>query len=311
MQKNVCILGSINMDLVLRVNRLVKPGETILSKDFKKVSGGKGANQAVAAKRLGANVSFIGMVGADDNGFEIVKAFKEDKIDVSHIKVSNNDPTGMAIITVDDDGRNSIVVVPGANMKIDNTSIEEAKDVIKDSKLLIAQFETSIEATIKAFKVAKENGVITILNPAPARNIPEELLKLTDIIAPNETEVFELTDIKVDDNDKIREAADKLIEKGVKFVIITLGERGAALASQEKLTIVPAYKVKAVDTTAAGDSFIGALATKLQNEKEVDFENMEEAIKFANKVSSIVVQKQGAQPSLPYLDEVLKAYKEE
>lgn len=311
MQKNVCILGSINMDLVLRVNRLVKPGETILSKDFKKVSGGKGANQAVAAKRLGANVSFIGMVGADDNGFEILKAFKEDKIDVSHIKVSNNDPTGMAIITVDDDGRNSIVVVPGANMKIDNTSIEEAKDVIKDSKLLIAQFETSIEATIKAFKVAKENGVITILNPAPARNIPEELLKLTDIIAPNETEVFELTDIKVDDNDKIREAADKLIEKGVKFVIITLGERGAALASQERLTIVPAYKVKAVDTTAAGDSFIGALATKLQNKKEVDFENMEEAIKFANKVSSIVVQKQGAQPSLPYLDEVLKAYKEE
>ncbi|KZL93083.1 ribokinase [Clostridium magnum] len=311
MQKNVCILGSINMDLVLRVNRLVKPGETILSKNFKKVSGGKGANQAVAAKRLGANVSFIGMVGADDNGFEIVKAFKEDKIDVSHIKVSNNDPTGMAIITVDDDGRNSIVVVPGANMKIDNTSIEESKDVIKDSKLLIAQFETSIEATIKAFKIAKENGVITILNPAPARNIPEELLKLTDIIAPNETEVFELTDIKVDDTDKIREAADKLIEKGAKFVIITLGERGAALADKEKITIVPAYKVKAVDTTAAGDSFIGALATKLQNKKEVCFENIEEAIKFANKVSSIVVQKQGAQPSLPYLDEVLKAYKEE
>ena len=120
MQKNVCILGSINMDLVLRVNRMVKPGETILSKDFKKVSGGKGANQAVAAKRLGANVSFIGMIGMDDNGSEILKAFKEDKIDVSHIKVSKSDPTGMAIITVDDDGKNSIVVVPGANMKIDN-----------------------------------------------------------------------------------------------------------------------------------------------------------------------------------------------
>jgi ribokinase len=311
MQKNVCILGSINMDLVLRVNRMVKTGETILSKDFKKVSGGKGANQAVAAKRLGANVSFIGMVGMDDNGFEIVKAFKEDKIDVSHIKVSKNDPTGMAIITVDDEGRNSIVVVPGANMKIDNTSIEEAKDVIRGSKLLIAQFETTIEATIEAFKFAKENGVITILNPAPARDIPEELLKLTDIIAPNETEAFEITGIKVDDTDKIKEAADRFIEKGVKFVIITLGERGAALASKEKLTVVPAYKVKAIDTTAAGDSFIGALATKLQSEKEVNFENVEKAIKFANKVSAIVVQKQGAQPSLPYLDEVLKAYKEE
>jgi ribokinase len=311
MLKNVCILGSINMDLVLRVNRMVKPGETILSKDFKKVSGGKGANQAVAAKRLGANVSFIGMIGMDDNGSEILKAFKEDKIDVSHIKVSKSDPTGMAIITVDDDGKNSIVVVPGANMKIDNDSIEEAKDVIKESKILIAQFETTVEATIEAFKVAKENRVITILNPAPAREIPEELLKLTDIIAPNETEVFELTDIKVDDTDKIREAANKLIEKGVKFVIITLGERGAALVSKEKLIIVPAYKVKAIDTTAAGDSFIGALASKLQNEDEIGFENIQKAIKFANKVSSIVVQKQGAQPSLPYLQEVLKVYKEE
>ncbi|MCH5138290.1 ribokinase [Clostridiaceae bacterium UIB06] len=311
MQKNVCILGSINMDLVLRVNRMVRPGETILAEDFKKIPGGKGANQAVAAKRLGASVAFIGMVGMDDNGSELVKAFEQDKIDTSHIKVSKNDPTGMAIITVDNDGRNSIVVVPGANMKIDNDSIKEAQNVIKESKLLIAQFETTVEATIEAFKIAKENGVCTILNPAPARDIPEELLKLTDIIAPNETEVFELTNIKVDDTDKIRKAADKFIEKGVKFVIITLGERGAALLSKEKLTVVPAYKVKAIDTTAAGDSFIGALANKLQSEEVVSFENVEKAIKFANKVSSIVVQKQGAQPSLPYLDEVLKVYKEE
>lgn len=311
MQKNICILGSINMDLVLRVNRMVRSGETILSKDFKKVSGGKGANQAVAAKRLGANVSFIGKVGMDGNGSELVKALKEDKIDVNYIKVSENDPTGMAIITVDDDGKNSIVVVPGANMTIDSNSIEEAKDIIKESKLLIAQFETTVEATIEAFKIAKENGVVTILNPAPAKEIPEELLELTDIIAPNETEAFELTNVKVDDTDNIREASDKFIEKGVKFVIITLGERGAALVSKESLTIVPAHKVKAIDTTAAGDSFIGALASKLQNEAEVDFEALENAIKFANKVSSIVVQKQGAQPSLPYLEEVLKVYGEE
>lgn len=311
MQKNVCILGSINMDLVLRVDRMVKPGETILSKDFKKVPGGKGANQAVAAKRLGANVSFIGMVGMDDNGVELVKALKEDKIDTSHIKVDESNPTGMAIITVDDDGRNSIVVVPGANMKIDSQSIENAKDVIKESKLLIAQFETPAEATIEAFKIAKENGVTTILNPAPAKKIPEELLKLTDIIAPNETEAFELTDIKVDDDERIKEAAEKFIEKGVKFVIITLGERGAALVSEEKFTTVPAYKVKAVDTTAAGDSFIGALSSKLQNEENIDFEAIEKAIKFSNKVSSIVVQRQGAQPSLPCLEEVTKIYKEE
>ena len=311
MQKNVCILGSINMDLVLRVDRMVKQGETILSKDFKKISGGKGANQAVAAKRLGANVSFIGKVGMDDNGSELLRALKEDKIDISHIKVDENEPTGMAIITVDDDGKNSIVVVPGANMKINNDSIDTAKNIIKESKLLIAQFETTVEATIEAFKIAKENGVITVLNPAPAKEVPDELLRLTDIIAPNETEAFELTNIKVDDNKSIKEAADKFIEKGVKFVIITLGERGAALVSKERLTIVPAYKVKAIDTTAAGDSFIGALASKLQNEDEIEFDTIEKSIKFANKVSSIVVQKQGAQPSLPYLDEVISIYGEE
>lgn len=311
MQKNICILGSINMDLVLRVNDLVKPGETILAKDFNKVPGGKGANQAVAAKRLGASVSYIGKIGRDDNGTELLNALKKDEIDVSHIKVSESDPTGMAIITVDDDGRNSIVVVPGANMKIDTNSIEEARDIIKESKLLIAQFETPVEATIKAFEIAKENGVITVLNPAPAKEVPEELLKLTDIIAPNETEAFELTNIKVDDEEKIKEAAGKFIEKGVKFVIITLGERGAALVADEKLSIIPAYKVKAVDTTAAGDSFIGALASKLQNEEKISFEIIEIAIKFANKVSSIVVQRQGAQPSLPHLDEVIRIYGEE
>lgn len=299
------------MDLVLRVSRLVKPGETILSKDFKRVSGGKGANQAVAAKRLGANVSFIGNIGADENGTELVNALKEDKIDVNHIKISESDPTGMAIITVDDDGRNSIVVVPGANMKIDDNSIEKARDIIKESKLLIAQFETPIETTIKAFQIAKENGVITVLNPAPAKEVPEELLRLTDIIAPNETEAFELTNIKVDDEEKIKEAAGKFIGKGVKFVIITLGERGAALVNDEKLSIIPAYKVKAVDTTAAGDSFIGALVSKLQNEEEIRFETIETAVKFANKVSSIVVQRQGAQPSLPHLDEVIKMYGED
>lgn len=307
----VCILGSINMDLVLRVDRMVKSGETILSKDYKKISGGKGANQAVAAKRLGSTVCFIGKVGDDENGYELVKVLKEDQIDISNIKYSKSSPTGMAIITVDDSGSNSIIVVPGANMEVDNKSIEEAKEIIKSSKLLIAQFETPLESTIKAFKMAKENGVMTILNPAPAKSIPDELLKLTDIIIPNETETFELTGIKVEDIESIEKAAKILIEKGVKFVIITLGERGAALINNEKLSVVQAYKVKAIDTTAAGDSFIGALVSKLQDEDKIEFEIIEKGIKFANKVSSIVVQRQGAQPSLPYLEEVIKEYGEE
>jgi ribokinase len=308
---NICVLGSINMDLVLRVDRMVKPGETILSKGFQKISGGKGANQAVAARRLGANVSMIASVGKDENGYSIVEALKKDNIDVNNISYSDNNPTGMAIITVDNLGNNSIVVVPGANMEIDEKSIQNLEKVIKNSKILVAQFETPVEATIKAFRIAKENGVTTVLNPAPAKSIPEELLKFTDIIAPNETEAFELTNIQVKDENSIRKASNKFLEKGVKFVIITLGEKGAAIADKDKLSIVHAYKVKAVDTTAAGDSFIGALISKLVSVDLIDFNTIENSIKFANKVSSIVVQRSGAQPSLPYLQEVTKTYEEE
>ncbi|NMM62124.1 ribokinase [Clostridium sp. P21] len=309
--QNVCILGSINMDLVLRVDRMVKSGETILSKSFQRISGGKGANQAVAARRLGANVCMVASVGNDENGLELVKVLKKDNIDVSNVNYSDTNPTGMAIITVDDLGNNSIIVVPGANMEINPSYIENLKQVIVSSKILVAQFETPVEATIQAFKIARENGVVTVLNPAPAKNIPEELLELTDIIAPNETEAFELTSIEVKDEESIRKASNKFLEKGVKFVIITLGEKGAAIVDKDKLSIVPAYKVKAIDTTAAGDSFIGALISKLVNSDIVDFNSIENSIKFANKVSSIVVQRAGAQPSLPYLEEVKEVYGEE
>lgn len=309
--QNICVLGSINMDLVLRVDRMVKPGETILSKSFQKISGGKGANQAVAAKRLGANVCMISSVGNDENGYEIVEALKKDNINVDNINYSKSNPTGMAIITVDNIGNNSIIVIPGANMELDENLIAKLEQVIKNSKILVAQFETPIEATIKAFRIAKENGVVTVLNPAPAKSIPEELLEITDIIAPNETEAFELTNIQVKDEESIRKASNKFLEKGVKFVIITLGEKGAAVVDKDKLSIIPAYKVKAVDTTAAGDSFIGALTSKLVNSYVIDFDTVENSIKFANKVSSIVVQKPGAQPSLPYLEEVKEIYGEE
>ncbi len=310
MQK-ICILGSINMDLVLRVDRMVKSGETILSKNFKKIPGGKGANQAVAARRLGADVCMIGSVGKDENGYQMIEALKNDNIDVKNMNYSTDNPTGMAIITVDNVGNNSIIVIPGANMEIDEKLIENSEQIIKNSKIIVSQFETPVEATIKAFRIARENGVITILNPAPAKCIPEELLKITDIIAPNESEAFEITGIQVKDEKSIREVSEKFLEKGVQFVIITLGEKGAALVDQHKLSIIPAHRVKAIDTTAAGDSFIGALTSKLLNNSALDFDGIEEAIKFANKVSSIVVQRPGAQPSLPYLQEVTEIYGEE
>ncbi|WP_125152823.1 ribokinase [Clostridium rectalis] len=308
---NICILGSINMDMVLRVDRMVKTGETILSKSFTKIPGGKGANQAVAARRLGANVYMIGKVGRDDNGKILLEALENDDVNLQCIYKDDIEPTGMAIITVEDSGNNSIIVVSGSNMNINEEEIHNCEEIIKNSKILIAQFETPIEITIEAFRIAKENGVFTILNPAPAKKIPESLLKYTDLIAPNETEAYELTKIKVEDENSIKQAASKFISKGVKFVVITLGERGAALVNSNEIEIIPAYKVNAIDTTAAGDSFIGAVATKLQDEEKINYDTLKKAIEFGNKVSSIVVQRQGAQTSLPKLREVLDIYKGE
>lgn len=308
---DICVLGSINMDLVLKVNAMPALGETILSKNFNRIPGGKGANQALAAQRLGSSVSMISSIGKDENGRYMLECLKKDGMDTRCINFSEDKPTGMAIIMVDDNANNSIVVVPGANMKVDKELIDKSFDTIVNSKILIAQFETPIETTIEAFKVAKKSDVITVLNPAPAKSISDDLLRMTDILVPNESEIFELTGIKVDDKESIRNACDKLLQKGVKFIIVTLGERGAVLVNSEKLILIPAYKVKAIDTTAAGDSFIGALATKILKYDKLNFENIEKSIKFANKVSSIVVQRAGAQSSLPYLNEVTNVYGEE
>lgn len=309
--KDICVIGSINMDLVVKVNRMAKVGETILSEGYYKYSGGKGANQAVAASRLGARVHMIGKVGNDDNGDALLKKLAEDEVDIEYISVDNSNPTGMAVIMVDQDANNSIIVVPGANMKIESSDVQKAREVIIMSKLIVAQFETPVEATIEAFKIAKDNNVVTILNPAPAREIPDELLGLTDIIIPNETEAYELTKIKIDNENSIKAAAEKFLERGAKCAIITLGERGAALVSKEGFEIIKAVKVTALDTTAAGDSFIGALASKLCNYEKIDFEKIKEAVIFANKVSSMVVQKPGAQASLPTLNEVMEEFGED
>jgi ribokinase len=309
--KHICVLGSINMDIVLKVDRMVKVGETILSKGFNKSFGGKGANQAVAVSRLGVKVFMIGNVGIDDNGNTLLSGLKRDNIDVEFVNRDSRNETGMAIITVDDLANNSIIVIPGANMSIECSDIKKAESIIKMSKLIIAQFETPINTTIAAFKIARENSVLTILNPAPAREIPTELLSLTDIIVPNEVEVYELTKVKIESEDSIKHAARKFIERGVKYVIITLGERGAALVSNEGYELLDAVKVNAVDTTAAGDSFIGALACILSRHEKIEFELIKQAIIFANKVSSMVVQREGAQASIPTLEQVTKVFGEE
>ncbi len=308
---NVCVIGSINMDLMVKVDRMVKVGETIISKGYYKNSGGKGANQAVAASRLGANVYMIGKVGNDETGDVLLRKLSEDNVDVKYISIDEENPTGMAVITVDEAANNSIIVIPGANMNLDCSNVQRAEDIIKMSELIVAQFETPVEATVSAFQTARENNVITILNPAPAREIPDELLALTDIIIPNETEAYELTKVKIENEKSIKLAAERFLEKGVKYVIITLGERGAALISRNQYELLKAIKVNAIDTTAAGDSFIGALSSKLCNCKDLSFEEIKNAVIFANKVSSMVVQKEGAQASLPKLEEVLMKFGEE
>lgn len=300
----VCVIGSINMDLVVRVKDIPRVGETILSQSFEKIPGGKGANQAIAAKRSGAEVYMIGKIGNDENGVTLKSKLVEDNINVDYVFEDNKESTGMAYIMVNDLGNNSIIVTAGANQTIKEDEVEKSIEAISNSDILIAQFETSEDMTLKAFKEAKRLGKLTILNPAPAKAIDDELFKYTDIIIPNETEAETLTGITVDSIENAKTAAKVFLDKGVRFVIITLGDKGAAVIGDGFAEVVPAFKVKAIDTTAAGDSFIGALSSRLDF-NNINKESLIEAVKFGNKVSSIAVQRKGAQPSIPFLDEVL------
>ncbi|MCM1988725.1 ribokinase [Oceanirhabdus seepicola] len=307
----ICVIGSMNMDMVLNVKNLPKKGETLLVNNMEKIPGGKGANQAVAAKRLGSDVYMISQIGEDDNGEILLDCLKKDGINTEYVFKDISNPTGLAIITVDENADNMITVISGANMTINTNHVKKAEEIIKNCDIVISQFETPMETTIETFKIAKENRIITILNPAPATAISEELLNVTDIIVPNETEAYELTNIEVKDLESAKIAASKFIDKGVNYVIITLGEKGAALITKENAELIPAYKVAAVDTTAAGDSFIGAVSSNLSKVKNVDYEVLRKAINFGNKVSSIAVTKKGAQISLPTLEEVVNKYGEE
>lgn len=307
----ICVIGSMNMDMVINVKMLPKKGETLLVDRFEKIPGGKGANQAVAAQRLGSEVCMIAQIGKDHNGHILLKSLKQDGINTNYVYEHKSESTGLAVITVDEVGNNTIAVIPGANMAITVEDVKKAEEIIKSCRVLISQLETPIESAVEAFKIAKKNNIITILNPAPANEIPSELIAITDIIIPNETEAYELTNIEVKDLNTAKEAADVLLAKGVGYVIITLGDKGAALITEKASELIKPYKVNAVDTTAAGDSFIGALASKLSDEDSINFENIKKAVRFANKVSSIAVTKKGAQSSLPYLQEVTEKYGEE
>ena len=297
----VTVIGSINLDRTIRVKEMAKPGETIHASEVFSAGGGKGANQAVAAKRSGAKTAFIGAVGNDDAGKMMRELLGYEEINLAGIAEWDKVATGQAYIVVDEKGENSIMIHAGANGKITPEHVVKHADLIKESDFVIAQFESDLASTIKAFEVAHQAGVKTILNPAPAmRTVPEELLKTTDVIAPNETETEILTGIKVVDEESMQKAAAKLHALGIKVVLITIGSQGSFYSMDGQSGIVPAFKVNAVDTTAAGDTFIGALSTVLKP----DFSNLVEAITYGNKASSLTVQRFGAQPSIPYKHEL-------
>ncbi|UQS82900.1 ribokinase [Bombilactobacillus folatiphilus] len=297
----VTIVGSINLDNNLRVEQLVRPGETIHAKEHYTAGGGKGANQAVAACRAGSQTHFIGAVGDDAPGQMMRQMLQNEDIDVTGIQTIADQTTGQAFISVDDAGENNIIIYAGANFDFGVSEVQVQTVTIQKSDFVIAQFETSSEATIEAFKLAQASGVKTILNPAPAKaEIAPELLALTDIIIPNETEAQVITGVQVVDEASAKQAATALHALGVAVVIITVGAQGAYYDDGQTFALVPALKVHAVDTTAAGDTFIGALSSILHP----DLSNLADAILLANQASSITVQRYGAQPSIPYQKEI-------
>jgi ribokinase len=301
MTNKVVVLGSTNVDQFLSVERYAQPGETLHVNNAQKAfGGGKGANQAIASARLNAQTTFISKVGKDDLANFMFDDFKEAGINTQYISKSDTADTGQAFITVDAEGHNTIYVYGGANMDISPEDVNMAKDEIAQSDYVVAQLEVPVDAIIQAFKIARNAGVTTILNPAPAETLPEELLALTDVIIPNEFEAATLSGIPVDDKLSMEQNANYFLELGIKVVIITIGEQGTYYAVKEGSGFVEAYKVNAIDTTAAGDTFIGAFVSKF-NIKEL---NLKETIDYANKAASVTVQRSGAQASIPLAKEV-------
>lgn len=299
MNPKVTVIGSSNIDLVVKTNRIPAIGETILGTDFFMVPGGKGANQAVAAAKLGAQVSFIAKLGKDLYAQKSLANFDKVGVKREFIYQTEEAPSGIASIIVDEHGHNSIVVVAGANGLLSPADIESAQQAFESTGIVVSQLEIPMETVLKAAQMANEAGIRFILDPAPARELPNELFKYIWLIKPNETEAKILTGIDVQDGESANEAAKILIAKGVKNVIVTLGQKGYIIADQTGYRFYDSIRVDAVDTTAAGDAFTGGLAFCLANG-----DSLEDACRFANKVAAVSVTRSGAQPSLPTYEEV-------
>ncbi|MCX6054065.1 MAG: ribokinase [Chloroflexi bacterium] len=300
-------VGSLNMDLVVRIPKIPRPGETLLGGVFKTIPGGKGANQAVAAARLGAHVQMIGCVGNDSFGQEMQATLSNEGIDTTHILVHPKQSTGVALIQVDSQGQNSIAVASGANLCLTSEAVKKALQSIGNFDALVMPLETPLETIYTAAQIASHKGAIVLLNPAPAQVLEKNLLKMIDILIPNEFEIAFMTDLTIQSDANLNQSADKLLSQGVKHLIITLGSRGAIYfnGSTKEYLSIPAFQMETVDTTAAGDCFVGALAVGLCEGKSI-----EAAAEFASAAAAISVTRFGAQPSLPRRREVAEFMQE-
>jgi len=300
---SILIFGSINMDLVVHAPRLPTPGETLSGDSFFTAPGGKGANQAVACARLGVTTRMIGRVGGDVFGNALRDSLSQNGVDVSKVLTDSAQASGVALITVDAQAENTIVIVPGANGTLSFDDVARLDSLLPASRLLLLQLEVPLEAVIAAAGVAHDHGLTVILDPAPARPLPPELYPLIDILTPNETEAAALAGFPLDTDSAIEKAADVLLNRGVKNVIIKLGGRGAYSRRSDELSgqFWPAFQVKAIDTVAAGDAFNGGLAAALAENKP-----FEVAVQWGMATGAISTTRPGAQPSMPSREEVLQ-----
>jgi ribokinase len=296
MEKNklILVVGSSNTDMTVKTKYLPKPGETVLGNEFTMGPGGKGANQAVAASRLGGEVKFICKVGRDIFGDNAIAHYVDEKLDTAGILRSDL-PSGVALISVDEKAENSIVVASGANGDLDEADIETSRKDLENCGILLLQLEIPVPSVLKAAKIAHEAGAMVVLNPAPACPLPDEVFRYVDLFIPNQTELGNYSGIDTADVAGAEKAAAAMQAKGVGKLIVTMGSKGALICEGGPSVFVPAKKVKAVDTTAAGDTFCGALCVAISEGK-----SLKEAAEFACSASALTVQKMGAQNSIPF-----------